>query len=159
MRNAGVVHETEEAGAAKDSLETALVKIRASCAQHVNLTMAMYKLMHVKQGTKSVTEFAKEVETLAQQCQLDTVNYTQERAKKDAYIYGTSDEKLRQEALAKDMNYATLLQTATSYEQSRKSSGVIKSEETVRQVLGEEDVEAMVARAPDDGKQAARQVQ
>ena len=146
VRSAGVVHETEEEGAAKDSLKTALIKIRASCAQHVNLTMAMYKLMHVKQGTKSVTEFAKEVETLAQQCQLDTVQYTKERAKKDAYIYGTSDERLRQEALAKDMNYSTLLQTATSYEQSRRSSGVIKSEEPVRQVLGEEEVEALVAR-------------
>ena len=128
-----MVHETEEGGAAKDSLKAALVKIRASCVQHVNLTMAaMHKLMHVKQGTKSVTEFAKEVETLAKQCQLDTVNYTQERAKKmHMYIYGTSDERLRQEALAKDMNYSTLLQTATSYKQSPTSSGVIKSEETV----------------------------
>ncbi|KAF0313758.1 hypothetical protein FJT64_015742 [Amphibalanus amphitrite] len=71
-KGAGVVHEDGDE-TPKDSLKTAHLKIRASCAQHVNLTMAMYKLMHVKQGTKSVTEFAQEVDSLAQKCQLDTV--------------------------------------------------------------------------------------
>ena len=48
--------------------------------------MAMYKLMHAKQGTKSVTEFARELDQLAAQCQFDTNPYTKERAKKDALI-------------------------------------------------------------------------
>ena len=44
--------------------------------------MAMYKLMHAKQGTKTVTEFAKELDQLATQCQFDKNPYTKERAKK-----------------------------------------------------------------------------
>ena len=96
--------------------------------------MAMYKLMHAKQGTKSVTEFARELDQLAAQCQFDTNPYTKERAKKDALIFGTSDEKLRQEALAKDFDYNSLIKDALGYEQSRKASGTIHSTDEVRQL-------------------------
>ena len=47
---------------------------------------------------------------------------------KDAIIFGTSDEKLRQEALAKDFSLTDLRKAALGYEQSRRSSGTIKSE-------------------------------
>ena len=57
-------------GTNKDTLQAALVKIRAQCGSHVNLTMAVYKLMHVQQGTKTFTQFKREVEELAVQCQL-----------------------------------------------------------------------------------------
>ena len=87
--------------------------------------MAMYKLMHVQQGTKTFTQFARE--KLATQCQFDTVPYTKERATKDAIIFGTSDDKLRKEALAKDVDLTTLTKTALGYEQSRKSCGTIKT--------------------------------
>ena len=148
VKDAGVITSGEDQ--AHDTIKAAVVKIRARCGQHVNLTMAMYKLMHARQGTKSVTEFATEVSTLADKCQLETVPYNLDRAKKDAYIYGTSDERLRQEALSKDLDFDSLLRVATSYEQSRKSSGQIRSgaegSEPVRKVLGMEDVEAVVAR-------------
>ena len=48
--------------------------------------------MHAKQGTKTVTEFAKELDQLATQCQFDKNPYTTEWAKKDALTPGhTSD--------------------------------------------------------------------
>ncbi len=81
-QNAGVVHTGEDA----DTFENAIDKVREACKKHVNLSMAMYKLMHAKQGTKSVTEFARELDQLAAQCQFDTNPYTKERAKKDALI-------------------------------------------------------------------------
>ncbi len=95
-QNAGVVHTGEGA----DTLENAIDKVREACRKHVNLSMAMYKLMHAKQGTKSVTEFARELDQLGARRQFDTNPYTKEQAKK-RYInfWPTSDEKLRQGAL------------------------------------------------------------
>ncbi|KAF0292806.1 uncharacterized protein FJT64_009280 [Amphibalanus amphitrite] len=102
--------------------------IRAHCRQHVNLSMAVFRLMHARQGEKTVTEFLDELDSLATQCQFDTNPYTPERAKKDAFIFGTSDERLRQEALARDPDLQTLVKSALGYEQARKSSGAIQSE-------------------------------
>ena len=103
----------------KDILDLAIEKIRIQCGRHVNSTMAMYNLMHVQEGTKTFTQFARKVEELATHCQFDTVPCTKERAMKDAIIFGTSDDKLRKEALAKDVDLTTLTKTALGYEQSR----------------------------------------
>ena len=50
---------------------------------------------------------------------------------KDTIIFGTSDEHLRQEALAKDLDYPALMKAALGYEQSRKASGTIKASTTL----------------------------
>ena len=144
-KEAGVVME----GEAQDTLQAAITKIRKQCGTHVNLSMAVFKLMHTRQGTKSVTEFARDIEELSHQCQFETQPYDKERAKKDAFIFGTSDDKVRQEALAKDWKWEEVFKAALGYEQSRKSSGAIKqtSGEEVRQVsYTQEDVDHIVSR-------------
>ena len=50
-RDAGLVDE--------DTLDTAITKIRAHCAKHVNLSMAVFKLIHAQQGTKSINSIYK----------------------------------------------------------------------------------------------------
>ena len=141
-RDAGLVGE--------DTLDAAITKIRAHCAKHVNLSMAVFKLIHAQQGTKSITVFAKEIEELATQCQFTERQYTKERAMKDAIIFGTSDERLRQEALAKDLDYPLLMKAALGYEQSRKASGTIKAStalDTASNVMYTEDqIEDIVSR-------------
>ena len=144
----------------KDTLQQALVKIRAQCGSHVNLTMAVYKLMHVQQGTKTFTQFKREVEEMAVQCQFEQNPYTKERAIKDAIIFGTSDDKLRKEALAKDVDLAALSKAALGYEQSRKSCGTMmkSSGEEVRRVkktYTQEEVDNLVARVT-AGKYSSR---
>ena len=62
----------------------------------------MCKLMHAQQGSKTFTH-------------------------RDAIILRTSNEKLRREALAKDVDLATLTKTALGYEQLRKSCRAMKS--------------------------------
>ena len=135
------------------------MKIRARCGSHVNLTMAVYKLMHVKQGTKPFTQFKREVEELAVQCQFEQNPYTKDRAIKDAIVFGTSDEKLRKEALAKDVDLAALTKAALGYEQSRKSYGTIKanSEEVrkIQKTYTQEEVDNLVARVT-AGKYSSR---
>ena len=136
-------------GTSPDNLEAAIAKIRKHGGEHVNLSMAMFKLMHARQGMKSVTEFAREVDDLAERCQFHTKPCDKNRAMEDAFIFGTSDDKLRQEALAKDFTYAQVMQAALGYEQSRRASGSIKqtSGEEVRQVTyTQDDVDAIVAR-------------
>ena len=50
-KDAGVIID----GEAQDTLDTAFGKVRTKCGSHVNLSMAMFKLMHAKQGTKTIT--------------------------------------------------------------------------------------------------------
>ena len=76
--DAGVVHKEEGA----DTLENAIEKVREACRKHVNLSMAMYKLMHAKQGTKILTESAKKLDQLATQCQFDKSPYTKNGQKR-----------------------------------------------------------------------------
>ena len=70
-----------------DSRAAAIGKIQTRCGSHVNLSMAIFKLMHAKQGTKTFTEFANEVDGLATQCQFEANPYTKDRATKDALIF------------------------------------------------------------------------
>ena len=139
-------------GDSKDILDQAIEKIRTQCGHHVNSTMAMYKLMYVQQGMKTFTQFAREVEELAPQCQFDSVPYTKERAMKDAIIFSTSDDKLHKGALAKDVDLTTLTKTALGYEQSRKGCGTMKTTEEPIQCINtsstytQEQVDPIVAR-------------
>ena len=70
--------------------------------------------------------------------------------KKYALIFGTSDEKLRQEALAKDFDYNTLIKAALGYEQSRiKASGTMEAtaiDDVGQLTHTEEEVYNIVAR-------------
>ena len=65
-------------------------------------------------------------------------------------IFGTADETLRKEALAKDFDLKQLRQAALGYEQSRKSSGKIKQEQgqedLCRRTYTEAEVNEMVRR-------------
>ena len=139
-------------GDGKDTLDQAIEKIRTQCGRHINSTMAMYKLMHVQQGTKTFTQFAREVEELATQCQFDTVPYTKERAMKDAIIFGTSDDKLHKEALAKNVDLTTLTKTALGYELSQKSCSTMNTTgEPIQRIdtpstYTQEQVDQIVAR-------------
>jgi len=146
-KDAGVVSE----GETTDTLAAAIVKLRTKCGSHVNLSMAMFKLMHAKQGTKTMTEFTNEIEELAVRCQFDSHPYNKERAMKDALIFGTSDEQLRREALAKDYDLKQITDAALGFEQSRKSAGAIKKElaqepEDCRRMYTENQVEELVAK-------------
>ena len=138
-------------GDTQDSLENAVRKIREKCSSHVNLSMAMFNLVHAKQRTRTFTEFASQINDLATHCQLDTHPYDKDRAMKDALIFGTSDEKLRQEALAKDFSLTDIHRSALGYEQSRQSAGAIKQErgqstEDCRKVYSQHDVDEIVAK-------------
>ena len=154
-KQAGVICEGEQT----DGIAVGVTKIRAEFSKYINESMTLFKLMTAKQGTKSVADFHRELDDLAEECKFDVKPYTKDRAVKDAYIFGTSDEKLRQEALAKDFDLQHVLKAALGYEQSRKSSATIRSAnaaaEDVKQMYTKEDVEDVVARVM-SGRYSAR---
>ena len=128
--DAGVVQTNTEGGAAADTLNGAIDKIIQKLRGHVNLSLAVYNLMHAEQGAKTTTQFTQEILNLANQCQFDNVPYTKDRAMRDAFIFGTSDQKLRRDALSQDIPYSQLIQTAQAYEQSRNAENTIATKGT-----------------------------
>ena len=46
-------------GANKDTLVAAIQKIRVKCGSHVNLSMAVFKLMHANQGSQHLQSSTK----------------------------------------------------------------------------------------------------
>ena len=111
--------------------------------------------MHKKQGSKPFTQFAKKLKRL--RCSVSSPrNHTPLRACKDAIIFGTSDDKLCQEALAKDFDWATLRKAALGYEQSRKNCGQMKAPvEDTRSIYTQVEVDQIVSRVM-AGKYSAR---
>lgn len=144
----------------KHSLVQALEKLREHFGGYVNLSMAFYKMMTHKQSSKTVTQFHRELKELANQCQFEAKPYTKARAIRDAFLFGTSDDKLRQEALARDYEYDKLIKSALGYEQSRISSNTIKSNsasgEDVHRTYTQEEVDSLVARITGAGKFSVR---
>ena len=73
--------------------------------------MAMYNLTHTQQGLKNIHSACTRAGGPDTQWQFDTKPYT-----KEVIIFGKSDEKLRPEALAKDVDLDTQTKTALGYE-------------------------------------------
>ena len=96
-------------GQPPNALDSAISNIQDSFGVQVSLMMAMHRLMRHQQGTKSFAEFVKEIEELGDHCQLDRNLYTCQRAHKMLLKFGTADDKVHQEALAKDYDLASLI--------------------------------------------------
>ena len=70
----------------------------------VNRTMAMHDLLTTKQGTQNWLEFIHNLEKKAMILNFESQPYKTSDAVKDAAIFGMSDAKLREKALAEDPN-------------------------------------------------------
>ena len=77
-------------------------RLRYFLARMVNRTMAMHQLLGTKQGTRTWSDFLRDLEKKAKSLNFDKKPYTTEEAIKDAAIFGMNDANLRRKALAKD---------------------------------------------------------
>ena len=80
-----------------------MVKVKTELRKLVNRTMAMYQLKNTKQGDRSWMDYIKILEDKAHILNLNVIPYTEDDAVKDAAVYGMSDEKLREKAIADDL--------------------------------------------------------
>ena len=142
-QNAGVVHTGENA----DTLENAIDKVREACKKHVTFQWPCTNSCTPNKVQNQSQNSQRNPISLQPSANLTRIRTQKDEQKNDALIFGTSDEELRQEALAKDFDYNALIKAALGYEQSRKASGTINSTDEVRQLTHTQDeVDDIVAR-------------
>ena len=127
--------------------------IRNTLEKLVNRTMAVHRLMTTSQGDRTWVEFIKDIEAKAKILNFEKKPYTQEEAIKDAAIFGMSDAKLREKALAEDPDLETLSRWGHAKETGREDAYQMKgSKGNVKKIandipdeeMDEEEIEDMI---------------
>ena len=117
-----------------DTYAMAVKKIKDQLRTLVNRTMAMHDLLTTKQGSRNWMDFIHDLEKKAKILGFDKQPYTQQDAVKDAAIFGMTDARLREKALAEDPTLDTLTRWGHAREAGKEdavnlkdaSSGAIK---------------------------------
>ena len=81
--------------------EELIDKLRLYLSKMVNRTMAMHQLLSTQQGSRSWSEFIRDLEKKAKTLNFEKKPYTTEEAIKDAAIFGMNDTSLRRESLGR----------------------------------------------------------
>ena len=106
--------------------ETLIKSIKDELRKLVNRTMAMYDLLTTKQGTMKWMDFIHELEKKAKILDFEKQPYTSEEVVKDAAIFGMTDQRLREKALAEDPNLDTLSRWGYSREAGKSDAHSLK---------------------------------
>ena len=109
-----------------DTYEEVVTKIKDELRKMVNRTMAMYQLFTTKQGDRNWMDFVRVLEDKAHVLDFAALPYTEKDAVKDAAIFGMSDEKLQEKALADDPTLEALIRMGQSRETGREGVHQLK---------------------------------
>ena len=109
-----------------DTYSQAVQKIKDELHKLVNRTMAMYQLFTTKQGDRNWMDFIKVLEDKAHILNFETTPYTQDDAVKDAAIFGMTDGRLQEKALAEDPDLSVLIRLGQSRESGREGVHCLK---------------------------------
>ena len=96
----------------------------------VNRTMAMHDLLTTKQGTKKWMDFIHELEKKAKILDMEKKPYTTQDVVKDAAIFGMTDPRLREKALAEDPTLQVLTQWGHAREAGKTDAYNLKDTAT-----------------------------
>ena len=118
--------EGETPAIAADTYDEAVTKIKDELRKMVNRTMAMYQLFTTKQGDRNWMDFIRVLEDKAHILDFAAIPYTENDAVKDAAIFGMSDEKLQEKALADDPTLDALVRMGQSREAGREGVHQLK---------------------------------
>ena len=128
----------------KDTYSEAIEKIKAEMQKLVNRTLVMHDLMTTKQGQKNWMEFIAELEQKAYILGFDRQPYTQKDAVKDAAIFGMTDMRLKEKALAEDPGLDTLIKWGQARETGKEGAHALSEASGARtNRLAEMDEEEM----------------
>ena len=105
-----------------DNCTTTIKKIKDELRLLVNRILAMYQLLTTKQGERSWMDFIKDLEGKAHILDLDHQPYRQDAMVKDAAIFGMTDIRLKEKALAEDPDLNTLVRWGQSREAGREEA-------------------------------------
>ena len=109
-------------------------KLRSFLARMVNRTMAMHQLLSTQQGTRSWSDFIRDLERKAKILNFENKPYTTDEAIKDAAIFGMNDPSLREKALAEDPTLEKLTRWGQARETGREDAHHLNKEGNVKRV-------------------------
>ena len=113
-----------------DTYQEAVKKIKDELRKLVNHTMAMHDLLTTKQGSRNWMDFIHDLEKKAKILGFDKQPYTAADAVKDAAIFGMTDARLREKALAEDPNLDTLTRWGHAREAGKEDAHNLKDTPT-----------------------------
>ena len=106
----------------EDTYDQTIEKLRTHLSKMVNRTMAMHQLLSTQQGSRSWSDFIRDLERKAKTLNFEKKPYTTEEAIKDAAIFGMNDTSLREKALAEDPDLEKLSRWGQAKETGREDA-------------------------------------
>ena len=135
----------------EDTYEETIEKLRQYLSKMVNRTMAMHQLLSTQQGTRSWSDFIRDLERKAKTLNFEKKPYSTEEAIKDAAIFGMNDPALREKALAEDPDLEKLSRWGQAKEAGKEdahnlSKGTIKriQPDLVNDQMNPEEIDQMI---------------
>ena len=109
-----------------DTYSQVIEKVKGEMMKLVNRTMAMHDLLTTKQGSRNWMDFIHELETKAKVLNFEQRPYTKADSVKDAAIFGMTDTRLREKALAEDPDLEPLVKWGQAREAGREDAHSLK---------------------------------
>ena len=125
-------------------------RLRHYLARMVNRTMAMHQLLGTKQGTRTWSDFLRDLEKKAKSLNFDKKPYTTDEAIKDAAIFGMNDISLREKALAEDPDLEKLSRWGQAREAGREDAHNLDKTAHIKRIRHEIHQENMTQEEIDD---------
>ena len=113
--------------------------LREYMSKMVNRTMAMHQLLTTQQGSRTWTDFIRDLEKKSKILNFDKRPYTVEEAIKDAAIFGMSDATLKEKALAEDPDLEKLTRWGQARETGREDANYLKINNNIRKLVSQSD--------------------
>ena len=100
--------------------------IKKELTKLVNRTMALHELYTTKQGSMKWMDYIHELEKKVKILNFEKQPYTNNDAVKDAAIFGMTDQRLREKALAEDPDLETLTRWGHAREAGKSDAHTLK---------------------------------
>ena len=167
VEQAGVALK-ETATTPADGWDDAITKIETKMEEGINEAFAMFKFRGNEQGHRSIYDWYKQLRASVKTLRLKRCTcgqgYSEERAIRDVMVALTADNKLRKDALSKDLALDMLLKEGEANELARaraatvEKKGIKKIElrDDEEEELTEEEAQYMIAKLKRAGKYSTK---
>ena len=135
-----------------DTFEQVIKKVEDGIMKQTNQSVARHKLfMSMGQEDRSFAEWYPLVKEQAARC--DFSNYSKEMATRDALLFQTTNDKLKQKILSEDMDLDKTIKIGLALEQSKKKVDEMNSKRPERKEVDrvaklEEKIRALETKGP-----------
>ena len=141
--------QDQEHNEQEETYKDLIDKLRLYLSKMVNRTMAMHQLLSTQQGSRSWSDFIRDLEKKAKTLNFEKKPYTTEEAIKDAAIFGMNDTSLREKALAEDPDLEKLSRWGQAKETGKEDARNL-NKDTIRRIKPESPNEHMSVEEIDD---------